>query len=113
MPQDKAIETLPQTSRRAQLAERANFAGDVAGEAAITKLMGLVIGFLFINLIAVLLYTNIGIDSTEICNDTTNFTTEDCDQAKAQRGWFWTILVIVDVVILLLLLTIARKEAKF
>lgn len=114
MPEKPASQDLPSTSLRAHPPEQPpGLAGDESGETAISTIMGLVIGFLFINLIAVLLFTQIGIDSTEICGDPTNFTAEDCASAESQRGWFWTILVIVDVVILLVLLGVAKKQAKF
>lgn len=106
-------EALPPTSLRAeQAARRESFKDDTHAASSINEVTGLVIGLLFLNFIAVILFGTLGTDATELCTDTTNFTADDCDQATTIRGFFWIGLIVGDLALILLIFAVARKSMK-
>lgn len=92
---------------------RRTIRGDDAAQGNLTNtLLGLVIGYVVILFVSILLFNSIGPDTQAICDDPTNFTQQECDDATTAREMFWTILIMAGVAVILAIVGIVTMSVR-
>ena len=105
---------LPPTSIRDQLQEkRQSFRNDEhAASNTSDVLTTIVVSYLIIGFLSFTLFTLMGPDAATICDDTENFTAEDCTGATNFRDGFWVVMGFVTIAFVILIIGIVTMELK-